>query len=492
MKKTIKIFGFVFALFALASCTQSFCSNKDRANIIANYEVVKTTYNEKEMTQVERISQQLSSEGYVLPTENYMNYIEENVYYYAIHDGVVNTELFGGKMLKQYSVEELKTAEGTNVKNESIPFSKSTYYACIKYAGHDENSDDIAQTLWYNFDSWTKAAKQKVYAKEDIIVGEKTILLSVDDLPSDGFLNAYKLRMEESLAETTACITPTDGIYSGVQLEGKSWGDAFGIGLIEGLIEYPIAWLIHSFYTMFGLGAWGAILSIFIVTIIVRGFLLLITFRSTMSQTRMQEMQPELMAIQAKYPNANTNDYQKNQMAQEQMALYKKYKVNPFSMLFVLIVQFPIFIAVWGAMSGSAVLKVDTLFATQEHFALSLGSLMNNEILSGNVTAILLFVIMSVMQVLSVKLPTMLNKKDAKKAPNLGKNPAQEQSQKQMNMVSNIMMVMIIVMGFTLPVGMAIYWFIAAIISLVQSLVIRQITKRKREKKTSYAKYKTK
>ena len=46
-------------------------------------------------------------------------------------------------------------------------------------------------------------------------------------------------------------------------------------------------------------------------------------------------------------------------------------------------------------------------------------------------------------------------------------------------------------MGFTLPVGMAIYWFISAIISLAQSLIVRAVGKAKKPK-SQFAKYKTK
>lgn len=491
MKTRYKIFGFVLVTLALASCTQSFCTNQDRSNILAAYADTEVTYDDKTMTREEKIIADLDKNGLVVPTEKYWDYMEEKIYYYAINDGAINSESFGGKLLREYTIEDLKVAKGKNYADEEITFNKSSYYACIKFAGHNDNSDDYAQTIWYNFDFWTKEVKQKVYSNSEIKVGDKTYDLTIDDIPSDGFLNSYKSQLEVGLSETTACITPTTGVFAGVQLQGKSWGDAFGRGLIEGLIEYPIAWMLDGFYHLFNLGPWGAILSILFVTIIVRLFLILVTFKSTMSQTRMQEMQPELQAIQAKYPNANTNDYQKNQMAQEQMALYKKYKVNPFSMIFVMIVQFPIFIAVWGALSGTAILKVDTLFAGNKLLAVSLASMTNKEIFKGNITAIIIFVLMAVMQILSMKLPTILNKRDAKKGPKLGKNPSQDQSQKQMNMVSNVMMIMIIIMGFTLPVGMAIYWIITALISLAQSLIIRAISKKKQAKK-GYAKYKTK
>ena len=41
--------------------------------------------------------------------------------------------------------------------------------------------------------------------------------------------------------------------------------------------------------------------------------------------------------------------------------LYKKNKVNPFMTLIVLVVQFPVFICVWGALSGSAQLTNGTI-----------------------------------------------------------------------------------------------------------------------------------
>jgi membrane protein insertase Oxa1/YidC/SpoIIIJ len=42
-------------------------------------------------------------------------------------------------------------------------------------------------------------------------------------------------------------------------------------------------------------------------------------------------------------------------------------------------------------------------------------------------------------------------------------------------MVSNVMFIMIIVMGFSLPSAMGIYWFIGALISLAQTLLTRRL-----------------
>lgn len=486
MKKQTKLFGLAFALFALVGCTQSFCNNADKANMLAAQAV------EGEKTVVDEIA----ANGIICPTDKYYNYIEDKVYEYAILDEVVKYETFANKQLKDYTIAELKTAVGKNINNEDINFNQTSYYALIKYAGHSETSNDISETLWYNYDLWTNNLINTVHKGDETITignektGEITHTIGLDDLPSKAYVNAYKTAMENSIVKITACITPVEGIYDGVYFEEKTWGDAFNLGLIEGLLEYPIAWMLHSFYNLFDLGAWGAILSILIVTIIVRLLLLAISFKSTMAQTKMQEIQPELSALQAKYPNSNTNEYEKRMLAQAQADLYKKHGINPFSTILVMFVQFPIFIAVWGAMSGTAILRVDTLFANNSLFELNLNNNMNDAILTGNIAAIILFVVMSAAQIVSAKLPTWLQKREQKNGTKLGKNPAQEQSQKQMNMVSNIMMIMIIFMGFTLPVGMAIYWFISAIISLAQSLIIRKVGKKRQS--TGFTKYKTK
>lgn len=500
MKKIIKYFSLAFALFALAGCTKSFCSTSDKANMLLYYS----------SKQEENVLKSINEKGIACPSDNFNGYIEYKIYetattkYSDYFEGESNKPTFGDKKLSEYSVEELINAKGKNADNEDISFNESSYYANIKFSGYKTNDGNTTAELWYNFEEWTKEIRNEVHKNDsyqtNVVVNNeiRNVTITISDLPTNVFMSEYKTQMNSLIASTNACITPSEGLYDGIYYEAKSWGDAFNLGLIEGLLEYPIAWMIHSFYNLFNMGAWGSILSILIVTVIVRLFLLAISFKSSIAQTRMQELQPELNALQAKYPNSNTDEYQKRMLAQAQADLYKKYKINPFSSLIVMIFQFPIFIAVWGAMSGSAILRVDTLFANGgDLWALKLSESMNTVMFNFsngihvNITAIILFVLMSAAQILSAKLPMWIQKKEQKNSVKLGKNPAQDQTNKQMNMVSNVMMIMIIFMGFTLPVGMAIYWFISAIISLAQSLIIRAISKSNRSK-SQHAKYKTK
>lgn len=240
---------------------------------------------------------------------------------------------------------------------------------------------------------------------------------------------------------------------------------------------------------MHSLGVGGIILSIFFVTLIIRGVLMLLTLKQTMSQTRMQELQPELEALQAKYPHAQDNQYEKQALAQEQMKLYKKYKINPFGMIITLVLQFIIFIPVWGAMQGSAILRDGDLFG------LRLSAQTGNSILNwsgwASGVALILFIVMALAQAVGMFLPQFLQKRRAKKNGKAPKTAMMSQQAKTMKITQIIMFCMILFTGFMLPVAMAIYWTIAAIITLCQSLIVQLIVAKHSDKK-KFAKYKTK
>jgi membrane protein insertase Oxa1/YidC/SpoIIIJ len=82
---------------------------------------------------------------------------------------------------------------------------------------------------------------------------------------------------------------------------------------------------------------------------------------------------------------------------------------------------------------------------------------------------------MTLAQFIAMKLPMWFQKQSQKKVAHTVKSNAAQSSQSQANMVSNVMFIMIIVMGFSLPSAMGIYWFIGALISLAQTLLTRRL-----------------
>ena len=370
--------------------------------------------------------------------------------------------------------EEKATVDfGTMSHKEFNDFIDKFYdYGYLKYYNPSDNS------VFGKFQSVNKQLRQ-----EDPITAA-----SID------FENFYISSLSATVEKYRSTITVIDnkeikyGNYNGNQiiLEQVTWKAAWGKGghLIPGLIVYPVAWMIDRFAIVFAGGknanpqdisnayAHGGpqILSILVVTVIVRMFIFLCTFKSTLAQKKMTELQPELAKIQQKYPNANTNQAQKQRLAEEQMRLYKKHKVNPLSQLFVLIIQFPVFIGVWGAMTGAAVLSTGHFLGL--HLSASIWETLKlgPKNATGWWTALVLILIMSIGQFFAMKVPQWIQKSKTKNVAKLGKNPAQKQQNRTANMVSYVMLAMIIVMGFTLPAAMGVYWFVGAIVSLIQTV----------------------
>ena len=215
------------------------------------------------------------------------------------------------------------------------------------------------------------------------------------------------------------------------------------------------------------------------MTIIVRLVLLLATFKSTLNQQKMQALQPQLAKIQQKYPNSQTNAAERQRLQQEQAALYKRNKINPLGSLLVMIVQFPVFISVWGAFQGSAALSTGSVLnlslseTIREALFNVKGAWYTN--INGWWTALVLFILMAGFQFLAMMLPQWLNKRRLKSVQKLTANAAQDKNARTSKMISYGMLIFTIIMGFMLPSAMGVYWAIGALVSMTQTLITQKI-----------------
>ncbi len=104
------------------------------------------------------------------------------------------------------------------------------------------------------------------------------------------------------------------------------------------LILNPFITVLSLFYSVFGQ---NIVLSIAVFTVLIRlatSPLLLQQHRST---AKMQELQPKIRKLQEKYKN------DREKLAQAQMQLYKEAGVNPLGGCLPLLVQLPIFLAMY-------------------------------------------------------------------------------------------------------------------------------------------------
>ena len=316
---------------------------------------------------------------------------------------------------------------------------------------------------------------------------------SFDDGLSSNFLNLMSSTLSTQVANLRTCITVDDGFYGHVSndplndtvlIEGKGedfyegWGRAFSEhGFLEGLLVYPIGTMVENFAHVFGMNGYGQIFAVLLATFIIRILFMLVTLPSTLSQQKMTFLQPELAKLQQKYPNANTNDYEKQKLAAAQMALYKKYKVHPFASLLIIFIQFPVFICVWNALQGSASLSRDAVLGLRLSDTIwnVLSNFTNWPSNPGWWTALVLIILMSAAQIISMLVPNWLNKKKMKNVTKLNNSSSMNQQNKTLKYTQWIMTIFIVIMGFTLPSAMGVYWFAGAIISIIQSIVIHYI-----------------
>ncbi len=95
---------------------------------------------------------------------------------------------------------------------------------------------------------------------------------------------------------------------------------------------------IHKFIPNYGF-------SIMILTLIIKILFFPLTFSSSKSMAKMQEIQPKIKALRAKYKKAKTDIAQRRKLNEEMMRLYKEHGINPAGGCLPLLIQIPVF---WG------------------------------------------------------------------------------------------------------------------------------------------------
>jgi YidC/Oxa1 family membrane protein insertase len=92
--------------------------------------------------------------------------------------------------------------------------------------------------------------------------------------------------------------------------------------------------------------SWGT--SIVALTICVRAVLIPLTYKQIKGMRALQALQPQIKALQEKYKN------DRQRMQQEMMRFYQENKVNPLASCLPLILQLPIFFALFRLLQGES------------------------------------------------------------------------------------------------------------------------------------------
>jgi YidC/Oxa1 family membrane protein insertase len=119
---------------------------------------------------------------------------------------------------------------------------------------------------------------------------------------------------------------------------------ALGLGLQHivdfgffSVIARPIFWLLQMFHGVVGNYGWAIV----ILTIVIRVPFIPLVNKGQRSMKKLQQLQPRMQELKEKYKNDSSR------MQQEMMQLYKKYKVNPLGGCLPMILQIPVFFALY-------------------------------------------------------------------------------------------------------------------------------------------------
>lgn len=203
-------------------------------------------------------------------------------------------------------------------------------------------------------------------------------------------------------------------------------------------LAQPLHWLLTMIQAL--VVNWGV--SIILVTVFIKTLLYPLTKKQYESMGRMRVLQPKIKALQERYGE----DRQK--MQQAMMEMYKKEKVNPLGGCLPLLLQMPIFIALYWVLLESVELR-------HAGFALWITDLSVKD--PYYVLPILMGASMFLMQKLS---PTTVT------------DPMQQK----------VMMFMPVMMTFlfvTFPSGLVLYWVVSNLISIAQQLMINKAIEKK-------------
>ena len=236
-------------------------------------------------------------------------------------------------------------------------------------------------------------------------------------------------------------------------LADESWFSAFFV--------FPISQAINFIakYT-------GVILSIIIVTILIKLLTLSFTIKSTVASQKMQMINPELKKVQDKYAGKTDNE-SKMRMGQEMNAIYAKHQINPFGAILVMFIQVPVIIAMYQAV--------------QRADAVVNGSVMGNSLQISPMASITqgvwifmaIYILMGVFQFISMKLPQYLQKKTAPVKEKAYANKETKKSGPNMEVMMYTSIGMIMVLAINWPTAMSLYWLVTAIAQVAQTVFIQ-------------------
>lgn len=335
------------------------------------------------------------------------------VYYQIVHDSESNQ---GSKLMPTFT--------GGSYYTEVTKFKKLAFSDMVKEPLNITSNDGWVGLLQHYFVSaWIPkdGLARKFYTEK----------LS-DDI--------YRIGSKSTLStiEPGASLTVPARLFSGPQTKQDLSSTAPGL---EYTVDYgwltmvasPLFWLLSKIQSV--VQNWGV--AIILLTILIKAAFFKLSATSYRSMAQMRELAPRLQSMKEKFGD----DRQKMQTAM--MELYKKEKINPMGGCLPILVQIPVFIALYWVLLGSVELRHAPFFGWIK-----------------DLSAIDPYYILPVLMGASMIIQTRLNPKPT--------DPMQAKIMTWMPVVFSVFF-------FFFPAGLVLYWLVNNVLSIAQQWYINKM-----------------
>lgn len=343
-------------------------------------------------------------------------------------DATLYTELVrDGEKLKESSF--YSTFTGPAVYSDAEKFHK------IEFSDIDKGKAKLPSAQAANENTWV-AMVQHYFASAWIPSVDAVRELYVGKL--DG--NQYRIGVQTKIDPLALGQekVETFKLFVGPQEEHALEGIAPGLELVKDygwltILAKPIFWLLEKIHGLINNWGW----SIILLTILIKAAFFPLSAASYKSMARMKEVQPRLLEMKERFKG------EPQKLNQAMMEMYRKEKINPLGGCFPVLIQIPVFIALYWVLLASVEMRAAPWLGWIQDLAKPDP-----------------FYILPVLMAVSMFVQTKLNPTPP--------DPIQAK-------VMMIMPIAFSVMFFFFPSGLVLYWVVNNVLSIAQQWQINRM-----------------
>jgi len=230
---------------------------------------------------------------------------------------------------------------------------------------------------------------------------------------------------------------------------------------VGGFIMWPLYWVtsvvLTGFHSLFGRvfgdeSGWSWALAIVGLTLVIRAALIPLFVKQINSSRNMQLLQPKVKDLQKKY------GHDRERLSRETMALYKETGTNPFASCLPILLQMPIFLALFRLLDLAADGETRGVLTSEQAQQFGESQLLGAHIADTFLATDQLTVrILAMILVLAMTATTFLTQRQLMRK-NMPESALTGPYAQQQKMLLYVLPVVFAVGGIAFPIGVLLYW----------------------------------